>query len=159
MESLNKIIIKKRKKDLYILYFFILSFIAFFAISIFACIIFSMIFFFTYKRTIKILKNEIKILRETEVFETNCCKFENNSIYKFIILEIDLDTEIKEIFLKPGEYNFEMHKSNKKMGVIKFDLKQNDKLVIYKKNNDLEYNERDDDTNFNYKVEKIDFGF
>ena len=85
--------------------------------------------------------------------------FENNSIYKFIILEIDLDTEIKEIFLKPGEYNFEMHKSNKKMGVIKFDLKQNDKLVIYKKNNDLEYNERDDDTNFNYKVEKIDFGF
>ena len=131
----------------------------FFAISIFACIIFSMIFFFTYKRTIKILKNEIKILRETEIFETNCCKFENNSIYKFIILEIDLDTEIKEIFLKPGEYNFEMHKSNKKMGVIKFDLKQNDKLVIYKKNNDLEYNERDDDTNFNYKVEKIDFGF
>ena len=60
MESLNGIIIRKRKKDLYILYFFILSFIAFFAIIIFACIIFSMIFFFTYKRTIKILKNEIK---------------------------------------------------------------------------------------------------
>ena len=73
-----------------------------------------------------------------------------------------MDTEIKEIFLKPGEYNFEIHKSNmyrssKKIGVIKFDLKQNDKLVIYKKNNDLEYNERDDDTNFNYKIEKIDF--
>ncbi len=176
MENLNESIARKRIKGLYlyILFTIILPCILLsVTINIFIGIGFSIFFFFSNKITIEKYEDEIQMLKQTEIFDSNCCKFENNSIYSFIIPEINPDIHIREIFLKSGKYNFQILKQKHltshfesfvKIGEMNFDLSKNDKLIIYKKNDNLEYNEDDDDINFsyddinfNYKIEKINF--